>query len=59
MIVAVNTYAERLEGQVVVWLVVSQLDGTIFAMTLDPADASLLIDALKRALADANALVPS
>lgn len=55
-LVAVNAYPERLDGNVVVWLVFSQQDGSVFALTLDPPDLDLLIEALTNASAKAASM---
>ena len=57
-LVAINVYPERMEGEVVVWLVISRQDGQVTAMTYSIHDTELLIDALTDALAKAKAMRP-
>lgn len=50
MLVAINVYPERLDGDVVVWLVISQQDGKVHPLTFGIDDTKLLLDALAEAL---------
>ena len=56
-LIAINTYAERLDGDVVVWLVISRQDGKYMAMTFQPSEVGLLIDALAEAKGHAEHLM--
>ena len=55
-LMAINVYAERLEGDVVVWLVISRQDGKYMAMTFQPDEVDLLVDALTQAKKTAKLL---
>lgn len=59
MLIAVNVYTERVEGEVLVWLVISQQDGQVYAFSFPPEDAQALHVALGEAVHKATLLAPT